>query len=328
MASNHRDSLWLVTGAAGFIGSNIAEALVRRGERVRVIDNFSTGKRGHVRDFIGKVELVEADTRDLGAVRRAVSGATHVIHQAALRSVPKSVDVPTETNEINVAGTLNVLIAAKEAKVRRVVYASSSSVYGDSKKFPQREEHLPAPISPYAASKLAAEHYSVLFTKTYGLETVSLRYFNVFGPRQDPESLYSAVIPRFMEQALNGEPLTVHWDGRQQRDFTYVDNVVQANLLAATRPGVAGGYFNIANGRTNSLLDLIRILEKLVGRKLERVHSPKRAGDVRKTWADIGRAKRALGYKPTVGFEDGVRKTWEFFSQEFAKAPAGAAQAR
>ncbi len=316
---NHKQELWLVTGAAGFIGSNIAEALVRRGERVRVLDNFSTGKREHMRDFIGKVELVEGDIRDLSMVRRAVDGATYVIHQAALRSVPKSVDMPTETNEVNVDGTLNVLVASKEAGVKRVVYASSSSAYGNSKKFPQRETQNPAPVSPYAASKLAAEYYAVLFTKTFGLETVSLRYFNVFGPRQDPESMYSAVIPRFMEQALKGETLGVHWDGKQARDFTYIDNVVQANLLAATKKGVGGQVFNIANGRSYSLLTMIGILEECVGRKLPRRHSPMRAGDVRKTWADISRAKRLLGYKPSVGFEDGVRKTWEYFSKEFSK---------
>ena len=317
--------LWVVTGGAGFIGSNIAEALVNRGERVRVLDNFSTGKREHM-PFLDRVELAEADIRDLDAVRRAVKDASYVIHQAALRSVPKSVDLPTETNDVNVTGSLNVLIAAREAKVKRLVYASSSSVYGDAKKFPQRESYAPSPVSPYAASKLAAEHYAVLFTKTYGLETVSLRYFNVFGPRQDPESLYSAVIPKFMEQALGGEPLEVHWDGRQERDFTYIENVVQANLLAAVKAGVAGQVFNIANGRTHSLLELIKILEKLLGRKLERRHTPMRAGDVRKTWADISRARKGLGFKPTVGFEDGIRRTWEFFQKEFSK-PAPAALA-
>ncbi|MBI4052211.1 MAG: SDR family oxidoreductase [Elusimicrobia bacterium] len=305
---------YLVTGGAGFIGSNIAEELVRRGERVRVMDNFSTGKREHMASFRSQVELAEGDIRDFEAVRRAVQGVDYVIHQAAIRSVPKSVDRPTESNEVNVSGTLNVLMAAKEAKVKRVVYASSSSVYGDGKKFPQRETQCPSPVSPYAASKLAGEYYAVLFTKTYGVETVSLRYFNVFGPRQDPESMYSAVIPKFMEQAMAGKPLEVHWDGKQERDFTYVANVVQANLLAAKAKGVQGMVFNVANGRSYSLLDLIRVLEKIVGKKLERNHTPMRAGDVRKTWADISQVKKFLKYKPRLGFEEGLKKTWEYFS--------------
>jgi nucleoside-diphosphate-sugar epimerase len=310
--------LWLVTGGAGFIGSNIAETLVNRGERVRVIDDFSTGKPSHIVSFKRGIELVRGDIRKLADVRKAMKGVTYVIHQAALRSVPKSVDNPTDSNDINIGGTLNVLLAARDAKAKRVVYASSSSVYGDAKVFPQQETFRPSPVSPYAVAKMAAEHYCVMFTKTYGLETVSLRYFNVFGPRQDPESLYSAVIPRFMEQALNGEPLQVHWDGKQQRDFTFVENVVQANLLAARKPGVAGEVFNIANGRTYSLLDLISVLEDILGRKLPRVHSPKRAGDVRKTYADVSRAKRLLGYKPSVGFEEGVRRTWDYFKLEFS----------
>jgi nucleoside-diphosphate-sugar epimerase len=310
--------LWLVTGGAGFIGSNIAETLVKRGERVRVIDDFSTGKPSHIVSFKRGIELVRGDIRKLADVRKAMKGVTYVIHQAALRSVPKSVDNPTDSNDINIGGTLNVLLAARDAKVKRVVYASSSSVYGDAKVFPQQETFRPSPVSPYAVAKMAAEHYCVMFTKTYGLETVSLRYFNVFGPRQDPESLYSAVIPRFMEQALGGQPLQVHWDGKQQRDFTFVENVVQANLLAAKKPGVAGEVFNIANGRTYSLLDLISVLEDILGRKLPRVHSPKRAGDVRKTFADVSRAKRLLGYKPSVGFEEGVRRTWDYFKLEFS----------
>lgn len=305
--------LWLVTGAGGFIGSNIAEALVRRGLRVRVLDNFSTGKREHMASFRDLVEVVEGDIRDLEAARRAMKEVTFVSHQAALRSVPKSVDNPRESIEANVNGTLNCLVAAREAGVRRFVYASSSSVYGDAKTFPQKESQAPCPVSPYAAGKLAGEHLAVLFAKTYGLETVSLRYFNVFGPRQDPESLYSAVIPKFFEQAKAGRPLEVHWDGKQSRDFTYVENVVQANLLAArTRKGV-GGVFNIANGRSYSLLDLVRVIEGILGRKLERDHRPMRAGDVRKTWADISRAKRLLGYKPKIGFEEGLRRTWAYF---------------
>ncbi|MDE2236668.1 MAG: NAD-dependent epimerase/dehydratase family protein, partial [Elusimicrobia bacterium] len=212
--------LWLVTGGAGFIGSNIAAELVRRGRRVRVLDNLSTGKLEHMASFRGAVEFLRGDIRFPADCRRAVKGASYVIHQAAIRSVPKSVDNPMASHDSNSTGTLNMLLASKEARVKRFVYASSSSAYGDCKRFPQKEEFKPEPVSPYACQKLAGEQYAIMFTKAYGLETVSLRYFNVFGPRQDPESLYSAVIPKFMEQAYLGLPLEVHWDGRQQRDFT------------------------------------------------------------------------------------------------------------
>jgi nucleoside-diphosphate-sugar epimerase len=309
--------LWLVTGGAGFIGSNIAAELVRRGERVRVLDNLCTGKKEHMESFRDHVEFMRGDIRSLADCRRAVKGAAFVIHQAALRSVPKSVDDPGTSHETNATGTLNMLMAAREAKVRRFVYASSSSVYGDTTLFPQREDHLPRPVSPYAAQKLAGEHYAVLFSKTYGLETVSLRYFNVFGPRQDPESLYSAVIPKFMEQAYMGKPLEVHWDGKQSRDFTHVANVVEANLLAArTKKGV-GEAFNIANGRCYSLLDIIGAIEKIIGRRLERRHQPMRKGDVRKTYADISKARRLLGYRPVMGLEPGIRDTWNYFVERY-----------
>lgn len=306
-------SLWLVTGGAGFIGSNITEELVRRGKRVRILDNFSTGKKEHITSFIDKVELMRGDIRNHAAVRRAMKGVTFVSHQAALRSVPKSMDNPKDTNDVNITGTLNMLMGAKSAGVKRFVYASSSSIYGDGKVFPQRENLLPSLVSPYAASKLAGENYCVLFTKTFGLETVSLRYFNVFGPRQDPESMYSAVIPKFMELAKLGRRLDVHWDGKQERDFTFVSNVTQSNLKAAFAPGAAGKVYNIANGKTHSLLELIRVIEDILGRRAERVHTPKRAGDVRKTWADISRARKELGYKPVIGFKDGLIKTWKYF---------------
>jgi nucleoside-diphosphate-sugar epimerase len=282
-----------------------------------VLDNFSTGKASHMRAFAGKVGLVRGDIRDPAACRRAVQGAAYVIHQAAIRSVPKSVDRPTDSHEANATGTLNMLVASRAGKVRRFVYASSSSVYGDAKRFPQRESYKPEPVSPYAASKLCGEHYAILFTKSFGLQTVSLRYFNVFGPRQDPESLYSAVIPKFMEQAYLGRPLEVHWDGRQTRDFTHIDNVVQANLLAAKSKKGIGETFNIANGRAYSLLDLIAIIERCVGRRLERRHTPMRKGDVRRTWADISRARRLLGYRPTMDFERGVRDTWDYFVNDY-----------
>jgi nucleoside-diphosphate-sugar epimerase len=313
------EKIWLVTGGAGFIGSNIVGELVRQGRRVRILDNLSTGKPQHMASFRDKVEFLRGDLRSFEDCRRAAEGVEVVFHQAAIRSVAKSVDLPIDSHEANSTGTLNILMAAREARVRRVVYASSSSIYGDAKRFPQKEEYRPRPVSPYAASKLAGEHYAMLFAKTYGLETVSLRYFNVFGPRQDPESLYSAVIPKFMEQAYRGEPLEVHWDGRQTRDFTHIGNVVSANLLAAkTKKGI-GETFNIANGRTYSLLDLVRVIEKLCGRRLECRHFPKRQGDVRKTFADISQAKRQLGYRPVINFEDGLKDTWDYFVKDYFK---------
>jgi len=307
--------LWLVTGGAGFIGSHIVEDLARRGERVRVLDNLSTGRLDKLAAIRGRVEFLKGDLTRPADCARACRGATYILHQAAIRSVPKSMDRPLPSNEANVSGTLNMLVAARAAKVRRFVYASSSSVYGGCKVFPQREDMRPQPLSPYAVSKLAAEHYVVVWAKSFGLEAVALRYFNVFGPRQDPESLYSAVIPKFMEQARLGVPLDVHWDGRQSRDFTYVANVVSANLLAARAPAsvVSGEVFNLANNETHSLLDVIRVLEKIVGRRLACRHHPKRAGDVRKTWADNRKIRRVMGYKPQVGFEEGLRRTWEWF---------------
>jgi nucleoside-diphosphate-sugar epimerase len=309
--------LWLVTGGAGFIGSHIVEGLLDRGERVRVLDNLSTGRRDKLAAAAKgrKVEFIKGDLARPADCEKAVKGVTYVLHQAAIRSVPKSMDRPQPTNEANVTGTLNLLVAAKKAGVKRLVYASSSSVYGDCKVFPQREDFRPQPMSPYAVSKLAAEQYCVVWAKAFGLETVSLRYFNVFGPRQDPESLYSAVIPKFMEQALAGETLDVHWDGLQSRDFTHVSNVVRANLLAAKAPAskVSGQVMNVANRTTNSLLDMIRVLERLSGRKLKRRHHPKRGGDVRKTYAENAKAKALLGYKPVMGFEEGLQDTWDWF---------------
>jgi len=310
--------LYLVTGGAGFIGSNITEALVRRGDRVRVLDDFSTGRRENLAGLAG-VEVVEGDLRDPRAVSRAVAGVEGVFHQAALRSVPRSVDDPLSSNEVNVTGTLVLLLACREAKVRRVVYASSSSVYGDDPTLPKVETLPTAPISPYAVSKLAAEHYCVTFAKLWNLETVSLRYFNVFGPRQNPESKYSAVIPRFLAQALAGEPLEVHGDGEQSRDFTYIDNVVQGNLRAMETPGVSGQVFNIACGTRHSLLAIADAIGAFLGRKLERRHVATRAGDVRNTLADIAKAERLLGYKPAVDFASGMRRTCEYFVARFAK---------
>jgi len=309
--------LWLVTGGAGFIGSHIAETLVSQGKKVRVFDNFSTGKKQHMASFADRIQLIRGDLRSSADCRRAVRGVKYVIHQAAIRSVPKSMDRPTASHDANATGTLNMLIAARDEGVKRLVYASSSSAYGNCKVFPQKETFKPNPVSPYAASKLCGEHYCILFSKGMGLETVSLRYFNVFGPRQDPESMYSAVIPKFMEQAYLGVPIAVHWDGKQSRDFTHISNVVQANLLGAkSRTGV-GEAFNIACGSNHSLLDIVKAIEGIMGKKLKRTHSPMRKGDVRKTIADISKAKRLLGYKPKVNFAKGLRDTWDYFELNY-----------
>lgn len=304
---------YLVTGGAGFIGSNIVEELVRRGEKVRVLDNFITGKRENLKPFQGKIELIEGDIRDSRTVKDALKGIDYIIHQAALRSVARSVEDPLATNDTNVSGTLNILAAAKEAGVKRVVYASSSAAYGDAKRFPQKETDLPAPISPYGVSKLAAENYCVTFAKTFALETVSLRYFNVFGPRQNPESKYSAAIPAILSKMLNNTRPIAEWDGKQSRDFTYVANVVEANLRACVVPKISGEVFNIACGSTTSILDIIKSANKILGLKLNPEHGPKRPGDVRKTYADISKMKNILGLKRIVGFEEGLKKTIDWF---------------
>jgi nucleoside-diphosphate-sugar epimerase len=309
---------FLVTGGAGFIGSNVAEALLVRGDRVRVLDDLSTGRWENL-TAIGDVDLVEGDLRDPDAVRRAVDGVEGIFHQAALRSVPRSVDDPTSTNDVNVNGTLNLLMAAREAGVRRVVYASSSSAYGDDPTLPKVETLPSNPISPYAVAKLAAEHYCRTFARLYGLETVSLRYFNVFGPRQNPESKYSAVIPRFLEQGLGRIPLEVHGDGEQSRDFTYIDNVVQGNLLAMDAPDVSGEVFNIACGTRHTLLAIAEAIGNFLGRPLERNHVASRPGDVRHTQADISKARRLLGFDPKVPFEEGMTRTCEYFVERFGQ---------
>jgi UDP-glucose 4-epimerase len=319
--------MYLVTGGAGFIGSTIVHTLVRSGERVRILDDFSTGSLDNLAEVKNRVEIIEGDLRDMAAVRRSVSGVTYVLHEAALRSVPRSVDDPLSTDEVNTHGTLQLLLAAHEAKtVRRLVYASSSSCYGDSPALPKVEDQVPLPISPYAVAKLAAEYYCRMFTRLYGLETVSLRYFNVFGPRQSPESKYAAVVPLFIRAALRDEPLLVHGDGEQSRDFTYVDNVVQANLKACTAPGVGGEVFNIACDTRYSVLEIARAIESLLGRKIKIQHTPPRAGDVRHTQASIEKAQRLLGYHPTVGFEEGMRRTFEHWSRQLVQ-PATAAAA-
>ena len=310
--------VWLVTGGAGFIGSNITEELVRRGYSVRVFDNLSTGKKENLALFMGGIEFIKGDLREPAHLKKAMKGVSYVLHQAAFRSVPKSVDDPRAANDNNATGTLNALMAAKEAGVKRFVYAATSSAYGECRIFPQKETLPTLPISPYAVSKLAGEHYCHVFAKTYGLQTVALRYFNVFGPRQNPESVYSAVIPRFMELVIQGKPLEIHWDGRQSRDFTFVSNIVDGNIRAALAPGrVSGLTINVATGTNISLLDIVRELEKITGKNIEKVFLPKRKGDIRKTYSDISRARRELGYKPLVGFPEGLKLTWDYFRNRF-----------
>jgi UDP-glucose 4-epimerase len=300
---------YLVTGGAGFIGSNLVDALVAAGERVRVLDNLTTGRRQNLAHLGTQIELIEGDIRAYDQVAAAMQGVDYVLHQAALPSVPRSVQDPITSNAVNVDGTLHVLQAARAAGVRRVVVASSSSVYGANPALPKREETCPQPKSPYAIAKLAAEQYCQAFWQLYGLETVALRYFNVFGPRQDPQSEYAAVIPRFIQAMVAGEPVTIYGDGQQSRDFTYIENVVQANRLACTAPEAAGRVMNIACGSRYSLLDLVDYLAELLGLTPQVVHAAPRAGDVPHSQADISRAQALLGYAPVVDFGEGLRRT-------------------
>src|SRR6266568_6588812 len=314
-------ALYLITGIGGFIGSSLARALVGRGERVRGVDNFATGKRENLTDILGQIDFREASILDLDAMKSICNGVDYVLHQAAIPSVPKSVLDPIANNQANVDGTVNVLVAARDAKVRRVVYAASSSAYGDTPTLPKHEEMTPSPISPYAVAKLASEHYMTSFYRCYGLETVALRYFNIFGPRQDPSSPYSGVLAKFITQMLKGEQPTIFGDGTQSRDFTYVDNAVEANLLACRAPAsqVAGGVFNIATGHRADLNQTFRLLKTLIGYPGNVEYAPERAGDVRHSLADISRAEKYLGYKPKIEFEDGLSRTIEWYrSQEKA----------
>lgn len=306
----------LVTGGAGFIGSNLVRALLERGDSVRVLDNFSTGNRRNLAEIVDDVEVVEGELRSYERVHAAVRGIEVVFHQGALPSVPRSVHDPLTTSAVNVEGTLNVLLAARDEDVRRVVFASSSSVYGNSGTLPRVETALPDPISPYAVSKLAAERYCVGFSAVYGLETVCLRYFNVFGPRQDPTSQYAAVVPRFLLTIAEGRPVPVHGDGTQSRDFTYVANVVEANLLAADAAGASGRVVNVANGRSTSVNELADLIGEAVGRAARREYLPTRAGDVRDSWADVAAAREVLGYEPHVDLEEGLRRAAEAFLQD------------
>jgi len=307
---------FLVTGGAGFIGSNIVLRLVADGEDVRVLDNLATGRRENLADAVGKFEFVEADIADLDAIRPAFEGVQYVLHQAALPSVPRSVRDPAATTTANVTGTLNVLIAARDAGVERVVVASSSSVYGKEPRLPKQEDMRPQPISPYAASKLANEAYAAAFCEVYGLETVCLRYFNVFGPRQDPTSQYAAVIPLFIKAMLNGERPTIYGDGEQSRDFTFVANVVDANLLAAQAPAAPGRVLNIACGSRTTVNDLVRTLNLILRTQIEPIYADPRPGDVKHSLADICAAREVLGYEPEVGFETGLAATAEWYLEQ------------
>src|SRR3989338_105929 len=306
---------WLITGGAGFIGSSIVETLVLKGENVRVLDNLSSGKKENLNNVLNKIELFIGDIRDQKIVKKAVQDSDYILHQAAMRSVPQSVEYPETCNSINISGTLDCLMAAKKAGVKKFVFASSSSIYGDSLIFPQREKNLHQPISPYAVSKLCGEYYAKVFAKTYGLPTIALRYFNVYGPKQDPKSKYAAVIPKFIISALKGEKIEVHWDGKQSRDFSYVMDVAQANIKAALAKTSSFGVYNVACGQTTSLLEIITLLEKLLGKKLCKEFYPKRAGDVKKTFADISSIKKDLNFKPQFNFKIGLRQTLEYFSK-------------
>jgi UDP-glucose 4-epimerase len=303
----------LVTGGAGFVGSHIVEALVRRGDQVRVLDNFDTGKRENLKPAIGKIELISGSVADAAAVAKAVAGCELVFHQAALASVPRSIDDPLATHAACATGTLIVLDEARKAKVRRVVYAASSSAYGNQPQPQKRETDLPSPLSPYAAAKLAAELYCEAFFHSYGLEAVALRYFNVYGPRQDPKGPYAAVIPIFIQKILAGQQPTIFGDGLQTRDFTYVENVVQANLKAAEAKNAAGQVFNVGNGVSLTLLTLLKELNAIFGKDIQPIFQPERAGDVRDSLADIGRARAVLGYEPKVQLAEGLRRTVEYY---------------
>jgi len=308
-------AICLITGVAGFIGSALARAALAQGDQVRGVDNFSTGKRDNLGDIFSRIDFREIDLLDLQALREACVGVDYIFHEAAIASVPKSINDPLGSNRANVDGTLHLLIAARDAKVKRVVYAASSSVYGDTPTLPKREDMTPNPISPYAVAKLAGEHYMISFYRCYGLETVCLRYFNVFGPRQDPASPYSGVMAKFITQMLAGKAPTIFGDGTQSRDFTYVDNTVEANLLAAKAPAgdAAGRVFNVATGRRVDLNEMFQLLKKPTGYSGDAQYGAERAGDIKHSLADISCAEKYLGYRPTVDFEEGLRRTVEWY---------------
>lgn len=305
---------FLVTGGAGFIGSNIVGRLVEKGYTVRIIDNFATGQRSNLEPFLKDIELIEGDIRDFWTVVKATKGIDYILHQAALPSVPRSIDNPLTTTEVNINGTLNILEAARFNEVQRIVYASSSSVYGDTPEMPKNEDMKPMPKSPYAITKLAGEEYCINFFNLYGLETVVIRYFNVFGPRQNPFSQYSAVIPKFINLMKTGKNPVIYGDGLTSRDFTYIENVVNANMLACEMKAAAGNILNIACNKAFTLNELVKTLNKIMGLEISPEYDSEKMGDVKHSLADISKAGRILGYKPEIDFETGLGKTVEWFA--------------
>ncbi len=318
-SSRSKGPVYLVTGGAGFIGSHIVGALVERGERVCVLDNLSTGKKAYLAPYLKAIEFLKGDIRDKRACAKAMKGVRFVLHQAALRSVPRSVDDPLSTDEVNVHGSLLVLQSAREAGVERLVYASSSSAYGDNPALPKVETMTPMPRSPYAVSKLTAEYYCRIYAHTFGLSTVSLRYFNIYGPKQDPKSQYAAVIPAFIDSLRRNRPAVIHGDGEQSRDFTFIEDCVAANLLACSAPGVDGEVFNIAYGAKTSINQIYATISSLLGRRLPAKYEPARAGDVRHTLADLTQARERLGYRPKTDIMAGLERTVKWFV-EYQKA--------
>jgi len=307
---------FLVTGGAGFIGSHIVDALVKNGDSVSVLDDFSSGRMENLESAMSKINLIKGDIRNKDIVKTATTGMDYVLHQAALRSVPKSLMNPELYNDVNINGTLNILSRAKEANVKRVVIASSSSIYGEVDKFPEREDFYPMLMSPYGLTKLAGEYYSRIFSKIHRLETVNLRYFNVFGPRQSLENEYAVVIPKFITCMLKDESPPIHGDGAQTRDFTYVSNVVEANIKAATTANIKCEVFNIACGRSYSVLDIVKYVNKILNKNIKPKFTPQRPGDVKDTLADISKAKKLLGFEPEVGFLEGLKRTVEYFQNK------------
>ena len=310
--------LYLVTGGAGFIGSSIARALIARGDGVRIIDNFSTGKRENLTEIADRIELLEGDIRDDKLLAKAIGGVEVVYHEAAIASVPQSMAEPLENHAVNATGTMRVLEAARRAGVRRVVYAASSAAYGDEPTLPKVETMAPAPISPYGATKLAGEVAMQVYARAFGLETVCLRYFNVFGPRQDPKSEYAAVIPKFITVALSGKQPRIFGDGKQSRDFCHIDNVVEANFAAAAADAAraSGGVFNVGCGESIDLNRVVALIGDILGKKLEAIHEPERAGDIKHSWGDVSAARAALGFKASVSFTEGLRRTIEWYKSK------------
>jgi nucleoside-diphosphate-sugar epimerase len=310
---------YLVTGGAGFIGSNIVDELVRRGHQVTVLDDLSAGKESNLADVRGKIDLRIGSITDLATVQSACHGADYVIHLAARTSVPRSVQNPVETNHVNIDGTLNVLVAARDAKVRRFIYAASSSAYGETPTLPKTEAMQPNPISPYGITKYVGELYAGVFGRVYGLENVCVRYFNVFGPRQDPSSQYSGVLSRFMLAVIEGQPPVVYGDGEQSRDFTFIENIVDETFRACEAKGASGMVFNGGTGARTTLNQVLKLLEKITGEKIQAKYDPPRTGDIRDSQADVSLARKVLGYEPRVHFEEGLQRTWEWYKSVYGK---------